>query len=87
MRFSCHVAHGVGVRVYLLDKGEKIVKHQDPFIHTTSVASGCTEVEIYGQGIFEMRPSMKLCEVPAYTDHEIRALEDNTVVINICPVS
>ena len=85
MLSSCHVAYGVNVRVYLLDKGEKIKKHRDPFMHTTSVASGSTEVEIHGQKIFEVRARENPREIPANTDHEIRALEDGTVVINICP--
>ena len=86
MHASYHAGCGVVVRVYTLDKNEKIAKHQDPFQHTTSVARGRTEVEVYGRGTFEMRMRDAPRNLPADIDHEIRALEDDTIVINICPL-
>lgn len=86
MKATIHAAHGVVVRVYCLDKDEKIHRHTDPFNHTTSVAAGRTQVWIDHSGeSFDMEPHDPPETLPAFVEHEIIALEDGTVVVNICP--
>jgi quercetin dioxygenase-like cupin family protein len=85
---SIHSYGGVTATVYVMNAGDKIPRHQHPTKHTTSVAAGHTEVEIWtpddtkgwlkpmwtGESAFELPPNL---------DHEIRALEDGTVVVNL----
>jgi quercetin dioxygenase-like cupin family protein len=84
---SIHSYSGVTATVYVMNRGEKIVRHQHAFVHTTSVAAGRSEVEVYrwpnSSEAFEMRPDQPRVELPAGIDHEIRALEDGTVVVNM----
>jgi quercetin dioxygenase-like cupin family protein len=87
---TTHSYGGVTATVYVMQKGEKIPRHQHTFAHTTSVAAGKSEVEIYGNlpanvlgGTFQMLPGDPLYELPANLDHEIRALTDGTMVVNL----
>jgi quercetin dioxygenase-like cupin family protein len=86
MKATTHTAFGVTATVYQLDKGEKIARHQHPFMHTTSVAAGRTEVEMWDENTphpYLMRPGDPDFALPANIDHEIRAMEDGTIVVNI----
>src|ERR1700719_5309228 len=82
---TTHSYGGVTATVYVMQKGEKIPRHQHTFAHTTSVAAGRSEVEIYDSlsTRFTMATGDSSWELPANIDHEIRALEDGTVVINM----
>ena len=81
---TSHAYGSVIASVYVMNTGEKIARHQHTFPHTTSVAAGESEVEIYDSSIpFKMSLNMQPVELPALIDHEIRALVDGTVVINI----
>ena len=63
------------------------MRHQHPFVHTTFVAAGTSEVEVYrwpnSSEYFQMIPGQSRFELPPDIDHEIRALEDGTVVVNL----
>lgn len=90
MKFTGHQAHGVLVRVYLLDKDERIHRHSDPFDHTTSCANGRTRlfkfpVENHISSV-EIKAGRTPENIPAFMEHEILSMEDGTVVINICPI-
>ena len=84
---TIHSYGGVTATVYVMNKGEKVPRHQHPFVHTTSVAAGRSEVEVYrwhnSSEAFQMRPDQARVELPPNIDHEIRALEDGTVVVNL----
>jgi quercetin dioxygenase-like cupin family protein len=82
---SIHSYGGVTATVYVMNKGEKIPRHQHSFAHTTAVAAGKSEVEIYDSlsTRFTMETGDNPWELPANIDHEIRALEDGTVVVNM----
>ena len=82
---TIHSYGGVTATVYVMQKSEKIPRHQHTFAHTTAVAAGQSEVEVYGDSLapFVMLVGDAAYELPAGIDHEIRALEDGTVVVNI----
>src|ERR1700719_1137986 len=82
---SIHSYGGVTATVYVMNKGEKIPRHQHTFAHTTAVAAGRSQIEI-GDGldyVFEMGVGLDPYLLPPNIDHEIRALEDGTVVVNM----
>jgi hypothetical protein len=82
---TIHSYGGVTATVYVMQRGEKIPRHQHPFAHTTSVAAGRSQVEI-GVGldhVFEMGVGLDPYLLPPNIDHEIRVLEDGTVVVNM----
>lgn len=85
MKASSHTHANVTSTVYILNSGEIIPKHKHPLEHTTCVIDGSSEVEIWGDEpkIFKMTPGMSDYLLPAEMFHEIRALEDNTIIINI----
>lgn len=77
------VTHGVIIGIYFLDKGENIPKHRHSITHDASVAKGSAEVEVQGQPKFKMTRRGQIFELPANIDHEIRALEDGTIIVNV----
>jgi hypothetical protein len=82
---TIHSYGGVTATVYVMNKGEKIPRHQHPFPHTTGVAAGQSAVEMYGNTPFlgEMIVGDIPLVLPKNIDHEIRALVDGTVVVNM----
>ena len=89
---TIHSYGGVTATVYVMGKGEKIARHQHPFPHTTSVAAGQSEVEIYYDVVppvkpMTMLPGDTIIVLPPNIDHEIRALVDGTVVVNLSVVA
>jgi quercetin dioxygenase-like cupin family protein len=87
MKVTSHTAFGVTATVYQMDAGEKIARHRHTVAHTTSVAAGYTAVDLYGElGVnitFQMKSGDSDYELPANIDHEIRALEDRTIIVNM----
>jgi quercetin dioxygenase-like cupin family protein len=94
MKTTVHEWDGFLLSLFQMDKGEKIARHQHNHVHTTSVARGKTEVEIYSVGIwgsgsytegeiFVMVPGYRDRPFPPNIPHEIRALEDDTIVVNL----
>ena len=87
---TIHSYGGVTATVYVMNKSEKIPRHQHSFTHTTSVAAGITQVVLWHEKEqpprlewFEMVPGDKPRELPANIDHEIIAYVDGTVVVNL----
>jgi len=74
---------GVTATIYWLDKGEKVTRHKHPVEHTTMVIAGKTAVDVNGDYIDEMTVVTPVKTLPANIDHEITALEDGTIVLNM----
>jgi hypothetical protein len=79
------------ITVFYLDAGDKIGKHQHPHTHSTSTLQGETEVEIWYEEAnppephlcLRLRPDNHGMSLPAKYHHEIRAVADNTIVVNL----
>ena len=87
---SIHSYGGVTATVYVMNAGEKIPRHQHAFAHTTSVATGETMITVWDDGprnIKKMKVGDREFELLALVDHEISALVDGTVVVNLAIVS
>ena len=82
-----HSYGGVTATVYVMQKGEKIPRHQHTFAHTTAVAAGQSEVEVWDYPPQSIKHTMIVGDIPwelaANIDHEIRALVDDTAVVNM----
>lgn len=75
---------GVSATCYFLDKGDKIPRHQHQVPHSTSAIAGRSAVDIFdGRPTAEMTRTTPLLELPPYIDHEITAMEDGTIVVNM----
>ena len=95
---TAHQFNDIVVSIFQLDAGEKIARHKHSHVHTTGVARGKTEVEIYrpkgaamGKPIFEseilyFEPGVRDMPFPPDVEHEIRALVSGTIVVNISMV-
>ena len=70
-------------QTYYLDKGETVPKHWHDKPHTCTVIQGQVEIEIYdGRPLLHL-DTMHTKELPKLISHEIRALIDQTIIINI----
>jgi quercetin dioxygenase-like cupin family protein len=74
--------NGVTTTVYHAQVGEGLSKHSHKIPHITFVARGSTIVRKEGKELV-MTPETQPVLLPATEWHEIEALEDNTVFINI----
>jgi|SRR5712691_9913386 len=88
MDVTVHQWDGFVLSLYQMKTGEKIARHKHPFVHTTGVARGSTKVTLFGDrgelhSSLEMRPGDKDFAFPSDVQHEIEALEDDTIVANI----
>lgn len=83
MRITYHKAFGVAVTVYFMNAGDKIAMHTHAVMHTTGCAAGKSEVEIEGEAPFQMVSGVPDFDLPANIPHEIRAIEDGTVIVNL----
>ena len=77
--------YGVTSSLYYRDTGETIPRHQHPFDHTTQVVRGRTRVDLFGKPpvSFEMTFTDPAYVIPPNVDHEITALDDGTVILNV----
>ena len=73
---------GATLNVYHANKGEGLPKHQHQYAHATICHSGSCLVSLEGRSYTINKDSIPL-NLPAYEWHEIEALEDNTVFVNI----
>jgi len=73
---------GAQHKVYHANKGEGLVKHEHDFNHVTICHSGSCLVSLNGRSHTINKDSQPLL-LPANQWHEIEALEDNTVFVNI----
>ena len=73
---------GAQVNVYHAKKGEGLTKHEHVYSHATMCNSGKCLVSLEGRSYMIDKNSQPL-NLPAGEWHEIEALEDNTVFVNI----
>lgn len=70
--------------VYYLNADEKIPRHQHPVAHTTACLYGRMEVEVWdGRPVEVCASGSPTIELPPKIDHEIRSIEDGTIILNI----
>jgi quercetin dioxygenase-like cupin family protein len=70
------------IDVYHANKGQGLPKHEHNFSHVTMCNSGSCLVSLEGRNYSIDKNSQPL-NLPANEWHEIKALEDNTVFINV----
>ena len=70
------------VNVYHADKGQGLDRHQHVFSHATVCHNGKIVVSLEGRSYTMDKDSQPL-NLPANEWHEIEALEDGTVFVNI----
>jgi len=73
---------GAQLNVYHADKGQGLPKHSHGFSHATMCNSGSCLVSLEGRSYTIDKNSTPL-NLPANEWHEIEALEDNTVFVNV----
>jgi len=73
---------GAQLNIYLADKGEGLTKHEHNFAHATMCNSGSCLVSLEGRSYTIDKTSQPL-NLPANEWHEIEALEDGTVFVNV----
>lgn len=79
-----YIWKGVAVGIYLMKQGDRIARHQHPYEHTLCLVTGSGQFEIYGDGggITDMELGHQYL-LPANIDHEMRSLQDGTVMFAI----
>ena len=89
-KITVHEWDGMLLSLFQMDAGDKIDRHSHPFVHTTGVARGSTRVTLFpaesvdrADRIMLMMPGMKDFPFPANVEHEIEALEDGTIIVNL----
>jgi len=73
---------GAQLNIYHADKGEGLPKHQHNFSHATMCNSGSCLVSLEGRNYTINKFSQPL-NLPANEWHQIEALENNTVFVNV----
>jgi quercetin dioxygenase-like cupin family protein len=73
---------GATVRVYHANKGEGLPRHEHSYSHVTFCSAGSCEVRKQGKQLV-MDKNTQPINLVAAEWHEIEALEDNTVFINV----
>jgi len=82
-RLSSITYLGVVINTYEANAGEGIPMHTHLFSHGTVCQTGSCKITI-DENSFVI-PSGMFYEMPANTAHEIEAMEDGTIIINIVP--
>lgn len=73
---------GAQLNVYHADKGQGLEKHQHNYAHATMCNSGSCLVSLEGRS-YTMDKNSKPLNLPAGEWHEIEALDDGTVFVNV----
>ena len=73
---------GVRVNVYHASKGQGLPKHTHIYSHATVCHNGSCLVSLEGRNYTINKDTVPL-NLPAGEWHEIEALEDNTVFVNV----
>jgi quercetin dioxygenase-like cupin family protein len=73
---------GAQLNVYHANKGEGLLKHEHTFSHASMCNAGSCLVRLEGRSYTVDKNSQPL-NLPANEWHEIEALEDGTVFVNI----
>jgi quercetin dioxygenase-like cupin family protein len=85
---TVHEWDGMLLSLFQMDAGDKIDRHSHPFVHTTGVGRGRTRVTLFGDrgylhSSWEMKPGDSDFAFPQLVEHEIEALEDGTIIVNL----
>jgi len=86
---TVHEWNGMRVDLCRMDAGDTIPRHSQPFVHSTGVACGSTQITIwrpnweFDPGVFTMRSGDDDLAFAANISHEIKALEDGTIIVNM----
>jgi quercetin dioxygenase-like cupin family protein len=73
---------GAQLNVYHADKGQGLPSHQHTFSHATVCHNGSCLVSLEGRS-YTINKNSKPLNLPAGEWHEIEALEDGTVFVNV----
>ena len=73
---------GAVINVFHANKSQGLPKHQHIFSHITMCHNGSCRVSLEGRSYTINKNSQPL-NLPAHEWHEIEALEDNTVFVNV----
>ena len=73
---------GARLNIYHASKGEGLPSHSHIYSHATMCHSGSCKVSLEGRSYTINKNSQPL-NLPAAEWHEIEALEDNTVFVNV----
>lgn len=73
---------GVTLHVYHADKGEGIPSHKHLYTHLTICHNGSCKVSLEGRS-YVINKNTGGLNLPSNEWHEIEALEDNTVFVNV----
>ena len=73
---------GMRINVFHVNKSEGIASHQHTYNHATVCHVGKCVVRVKGKEIIMTKETQPL-DLPANISHEIEALEDGTVFVNM----
>ena len=73
---------GAQLNVYHANKGEGLPKHEHAFAHATMCNAGSCLVRVEGKELVMTKDTQPV-NLSAGKWHEIEALEDNTVFVNV----
>lgn len=73
---------GARINVYHANIGEGLEKHQHDYAHATMCNSGSCKISLEGRSYVITKDSQPL-NLPSGEWHEIEALENNTVFVNV----
>lgn len=76
------VYDGASINVYHANKSEGLPRHSHSYAHATICNAGSCLISLEGRSYVMTKDSQPL-NLPAGEWHEIEALEDNTVFINV----
>lgn len=73
---------GAQLNVYHVNKGEGLPKHEHAYSHATMCNAGSCAVRVEGKELIMTKDTQPV-NLSAGKWHEIEALEDNTVFVNV----
>ena len=73
---------GAQLNVYHADKGQGLPKHSHTYAHATMCNNGSCLISLKGRS-YTIDKNSKPLNLPANEWHEIEALEDGTVFVNV----
>lgn len=73
---------GATLHVYHANKGEGLLKHEHAYSHATLCHSGCCVVRVEGKELVMTKDTQPV-NLLGGKWHEIEALEDGTVFVNV----
>jgi quercetin dioxygenase-like cupin family protein len=73
---------GASINVYHADKGQGLPRHSHTYAHATMCNAGVCLISLEGRS-YTMDKNSKPLNLPSNEWHEIEALEDSTVFVNV----